>query len=197
MGSRLTDADTGVARQEVVVSSTLLSRVPSITTENISTAEELLAVMVKQSPYEPEEAVYILKTPPRPTPPEYKVVHTRAKASLLSQDINDPRVGIDFAEAAIDAAAVQAIEHSWGTMALRARWPDREHAIAQMKLGGVRYAFDYRGDNVYGQAATVSPQRGTCTGALAAVAELLGRYADERESEKASPARDSCSRPWL
>jgi len=191
MGSRLTDPDTGLARQEAVVSATLLSQVPRITSENIATADELLVVMVKQNPYSPEEAVYILKTPPRPTPPSYKVVHARAKASLLSQDINDPRVGVDFAEAAIDAEAVQAIERAWGTMALRARWPDREHAIAQMKWGGVRYAFDYRGDNVYGQGATVSPDRGSCTGALAKIGELLGRFAEEPDAQKRAALRDA------
>jgi hypothetical protein len=191
MGSRLTDADTGQARQELAVSANLLSRVPRITSENIATAEELLVVMVKQNPYAPEEAVYILKTPPRPSPPEYKVVHARAKASLLSRDINDPRVGVDFSEAALDAETEQAIERAWGRMTLQARWPDREHAIAQMKWGGVRYAFDYRGDNVYGQGATVSPERGTCTGALIGIAELLARFADEQDAQKQAALRDA------
>ena len=189
VGSRLTDADIGLARQEAVVSATLLSRVPRVTGENILTAEQLLVVMIKQNPYAPEEAVYILRTPPRPTPPEYKVVHARAKASLLFQDINDPSVGADFAEAAIDGETVLAIVSAWGTMAVRARWPDREHAIAQMKWGGVEYVFDYRGDNVYGQGATVSPDRGTCTGALAQIAELLSRFADERDSDKRADFR--------
>ena len=54
MGSRLTDPDTGLARQEAVVSATLLSQVPRITSENIATADELLVVMVKQNPYSPE-----------------------------------------------------------------------------------------------------------------------------------------------
>jgi hypothetical protein len=191
VGSRLTDPTIGLARQEVVVSATLLSRVPRITSENIATAEEVLVVMVKIDPYAPEEAVYILKTPPRPTSPEYKVVHARAKASLLFKDINDPSIGADFAEAAIDADTVLAIERAWGAMALRARWPDREHAIAQMKWGGVHYVFDYRGDNVYGQGGSVSPDRGTCTGALAEIGELLSRFADERDLQKQAVLRDA------
>jgi hypothetical protein len=135
--------------------------------------------------------MYILRTPPGPTPTEYKVIHARAKASLLSQSASGPSAGADFSEAAIDAETAHAIEHAWGTMALRARWPDREHALAQTKLDGVRYTFDYRGDNVYGQGATVSPDSGTCTATLTEIGELLGKFADERDFHKRAIFRDA------
>jgi len=182
VGSRLTDANIGPARQEVVVSATLLSRVPPPTSANLVTADELFMVMIKRNPYAPEEAVYILRTPARPTPTEYKVVHARAKESLLFKDVNDPSVGADFNEAPIDTATVLALERAWGAMALRARWPDREHSIARMKWGGTVYTFDYRGDNVYGQGDTVSPEHGACTGSLAELGDLLMRFADEPDA---------------
>lgn len=141
-------------------------------------------VMIRQNPYAPEEAVYILRTPPRPTPPEYKVIHARAHASLVFKDVNDPNVGADFTESAVDTSTVQAIERVWGYMTMRAHWPNREDAIARLKWGGTRYVFDYLGDNVHGQGDTVSPEHGTCAGGLVELAELLIRIADEPDTQK-------------
>jgi len=138
-------------------------------------------VMVKQNPYAPEEAVYILRTPPRPLPPEYQVVHARARQPIA---FNEASVSADFSEAAIDPSAVHALERSWGVMAREARWPDREGEIARMKWGGVHFTFDYRGDNVYGQGDTVSPERGTCAASLVEIGDLLIRFVDEPDGQK-------------
>src|SRR5690606_30322565 len=83
VASRLTDPDPGHALREAAVSATLLSQVPAPTSENIDTALELRLVMIKQGPHAPEEAVYILQTPPRRKAREYEVVHTRSNAFLL------------------------------------------------------------------------------------------------------------------
>ena len=69
-------------------------------------------------------------TPPRPTPPEYRVIHARARQTIA---FNEATVSADFSEAAIDANAVETIERSWGSMTREARWPDRKGKIARMK----------------------------------------------------------------
>ena len=140
--------------------------------------------MVKQDPRHTEEALYVLKTPPRPAPPEYRVVHVRAKESLA---FKHAAVGADFWEAPIDAEAVHALERVWGTMPLGARWPNREEGFRK-KWGGPAYTFDYRGDNEYGQGYVV-PSAGTCTSELVAIGELLIRYTDEPDATKRQPIR--------
>lgn len=181
IGSRLTDPDSHLARQEAVVSATLLSRIPP---RDSTAAAERLMMMIKQNPYAPEEAVYILRTAPRPTPPEFTVIHARAKESLLFKDVTDPAVGADFSEAPIDPRAIQALERAWGTMVVASRWPDRKAAIGRLKLGGTNYAFEYLGDNVYGQGSAVSPEPGSCEGSLAGLGSLLMRFADEPDPRK-------------
>jgi hypothetical protein len=184
VASTLTNSETTLARQEVVVSATLLSRVPR---RDSVDGDELFMVMIKQNPYAPEEAVYILQTATHP--PGYKVIHARAKSSLVFKDVNDPSVGADFTEAAIDVEATQGLERSWGSMTLKARWPERKDAIARMKYGGTVYTFDYRGDNVYGQGNTISPEGGTCTANLVELGALLSRFADEPDIQKRAVLR--------
>jgi hypothetical protein len=182
--SRVTDPDPGHARTEAVISGTLLSRALPGSVQ--SSTDELVLVMVKQDPHTTEEAVYITRTVPRPTPPEYKVVHARSKVRLSARD--EPG-GADLNEVAIDAGLVQALEQSWGSFTLRARWPDRKSSISMMKFGGTTYTFDYAGDNVYGQGYTISPERGTCTAALAELGELLTQFADQRDETKRTSIR--------
>lgn len=184
--ARLTDPDPGAALQEAAVSATLLSQVPASTSENIDRALELRLVMIKQGPNAPEEAVYILQTPPRPAEREYEVVHTRAETSILE---TNAKTNSNSTKAPIEPETAVAIMHVWGAMAIGARWPNRERSIKQMKWGGTAYTFDYRGDNVYGQGDTVSPESGTCAAALVALAEELMRFADEQDDEKRSAIR--------
>lgn len=143
-------------------------------------------VMVREDPRRPEEAAYILQTPPRPTPREYRVVHARAKEQIAFKGVD---VGADFTESPIDAEVAQSLERSWGSMTLNARWPDRDGTIDRMKWGGTLYTFDYRGDNVYGQGDTVSPAPGTCSAALVEISDLLMRFADERDANKRGEIR--------
>jgi hypothetical protein len=184
--SRLTDPDPETARNEAAVSGALLSRVPSGGSANIN-VPELLVVMVKQNPRATEEAVYILRTAPRPTPTEYEVVHARAKGRLMYGDGSD--VGVDFTQARLDSGAVDAVRRAWGPMTLEARWPDRERAIAMMKFGGTIYTFDYQGDNLYGQGYTISPQRGTCADSMVELGDLLSRFADAQDESKRAAIR--------
>jgi hypothetical protein len=58
-----------------------------------------------------------------------------------------------------------------------------------MKWGGVPYTFDYRGDNVYGQGDTISPEPGTCSAALVDLGELLMRFADEPDQKRREAIR--------
>jgi hypothetical protein len=187
--SRLTDPDPGAAREEARVSSTLFSHVPWSKPE--APAEELFMVMVKQDPRLPQEAVYILQTPPRPEPREYRVVHVKAKESVTFRV--EPAEG-DATEAPLDPQLARALERSWGTMALGARWPDRSGNLERMKWAGSYYIFDYRGDNIYGQGDTVSPSAGTCSAGLVSLGELLIRYADERDATKRGAIREELLR---
>jgi hypothetical protein len=182
--SRLTDPDPGHARTEALISATLLSRaLPGFVQ---SSTDELVLVMIKQDPHTTEEAVYVMRTAPRPTPPEYKVVHARSKVRLSARD--EPG-SADLSQVAIDAGLVQALEQSWGSFTLRARWPDRNSSISMMKFGGTTYTFDYAGDNIYGQGYTISPERGTCTAALAELGDLLAQFADQRDETKRASIR--------
>jgi hypothetical protein len=94
-----------------------------------------------------------------------------------------------FGSAPLDAEVAQALERSWGVMALAARWPERKCSVARVKLPGTFYTFDYRGDNVFGQGDTVSPEAGTCSGALVELGELLVRFVDEPDGKKRGDIR--------
>lgn len=165
----------GFARKEASFSATLLSKVPMT---NSLEDEQLLLVMAKE--YIPDEAVYILQTPPRPEPREYRAVHARAKEQLR---FDGTAVDAEFKEAPIDPELVRAIESAWGPMALGARWPTRTENLQSMRLqtigwGSPRYTFDYSGDMVYGQGTTMSPARGSCAALLIEIGELLIQFID-------------------
>lgn len=187
--SRRTDDNWGFAKAEAVLSATLFSRVP-VPTDEKPEVEDLFMVMVKEDPRSTPQAVYILQTPNRPEPREYRVVHVTARERVLFRV--EP-VESDATEAPLDAELAGALEQSWGSMALGARWPDREGSIDRMR-GGSIYTFDYRGDNVYGQGDTVSPDPGTCLAALVSLGELLMRYADERDETKRRTIREELLR---
>jgi hypothetical protein len=142
--------------------------------------------MEKEDPGRPQEAVYILRTPPRPEPPEYRVVHVKARESITFRV--EPAAS-DATEAPLDAELAQALERSWGTMALGARWPDREGALDRAKWGGILYTFDSIGDNGYGQGNTISPDPGTCSAALVELSELLMLFADTPDEKKREEIR--------
>ncbi len=148
-------------------------------------------VMVKEDPRWPQEAVYILQTPPRTEPREYRVVHVKAKESVT---FRVEAAEAETSEAPLDPELAHALEGSWGTMALRARWPDRSGNLARMKWAGRYYVFDYRGDNIYGQGDTVAPSAGTCSAALVSLGELLIRFADERDETKRRAIREELLR---
>ena len=89
----------------------------------------------------------------------------------------------EFTSAPLDAEVARVLERSWGVMARRAQWPDRQGTISRMR-GGAQYTFDYSGDNVYGQGDTISPEPGTCAAALVDIGELLMWFADEPDAVK-------------
>ena len=185
----VTDPDPGAARTAARLSATLLSHVPPPG----ESAEQLFVVMVKQDPRLPEEAVYILVTPPRLTAAQYRVMHVKARDSVA---FRVDAAEADVTEAPIDGELTHALVQSWGAMTLGARWPEREDRIGRtMKWPpGVEYTFDYRGDNVYGQGDTVSPSAGTCSAALVNLCELLIQYADERDPTKRGAIREELLR---
>jgi hypothetical protein len=153
--------------------------------------EELLMVMVKEDPRSTQEAVYILQTSAPSGRRAYRVVHAKARQSVTFRE--DP-VEADVMEAPVDADVAHGLERSWGAMALGARWPERTTNIARMKWPGIFYTFDYRGDNVFGQGDTVSPNPGTCSAGLVNLGELLKRYASEQDATKRQTIRDQLLR---
>jgi hypothetical protein len=171
----LLNPDPGVAREEAELSRVLLARVPKHDPVTGIAPKRLVLVMLREDPRRAQEAVYILRTASRPTPPEFVVVHATARESIV---LGAENAEATFTEAAIDGDAVTALETSLGTMTLGARWPDREGTIARMKWSAVIYTFDYHGDNVHGQGNTVSPEEGTCSAAAVELGELLIAFAD-------------------
>jgi hypothetical protein len=152
---------------------------------DVMTRPEMVMSMIVEDPRRPQEAVYILQTPPRSNPREYLVVHARANQHLVFQQAGG---GVTFTEAKLDKELVDALVRSWGTMARHARWPDRDRTSARMK-GGTVYTFDYIGDNIYGQGDTVSPESDTCSGALVDVSDLLIRFVDEEDDTRRRAVR--------
>lgn len=175
--SPITHPAPGFALEEASFSATLLSKVPMT---NAPEDEELLLVMAKENAGDNEEAIYILQTPPRPEPREYRAVYARAKEQLR---FDGTAVGAEFKEAPIDPELARAIESAWGPMTLGARWPTRTENLQSMRLqtigwGSPRYTFDYSGDMVYGQGTTMSPARGSCAALLIEIGELLIQFID-------------------
>ena len=189
--SLITTPYSAYAEGEAAQIRALFSRARELMGKDVATGEELFMVMVKEDPRRPQEAVYLLRTPPRPGPREYRVVHARAKEQIQLQDSG---IDAEATEAPVDAEMAHALEQSWGVMALAARWPDRKGSIARMKWPGIFYTFDYRGDNVYGQGDTVSPSAGTCSAALVNLGELLARYADAQDETKRRAIREELLR---
>jgi hypothetical protein len=169
----------------------LFARARELMTGDATVAEGLFIVMVKEDPSSAAEAVYIMQTPPRRAPREYRVVHVRTTERLPSEDGGVHAV---VTEKAIDPGAAEVLERSWGTMARAARWPDREGSIARMKFGGTVYTFDYSGDNVHGQGEAVSPEPGSCSDSLVGLGELLARFADEPSEGRRDTIREELLR---
>lgn len=187
-----TDPDPGLRQEEANTAAILFSRVPRATSEEPD-ADELSLALLKNDPRAPQEAVYLLRSRSRQMRPTYRVVHVRAKSR-----IEEKATGVDteMSEGVIDAEVAQSLDFAWGSMALRARWPDRKESLARMgKVAGLlwrggRYTFDYSVGNVRGQGETVSPEPGTCAASLVSVWELLMRFADASEPQQRRAFRD-------
>jgi hypothetical protein len=146
--------------------------------------------MLKDDQRQPQEVVYILRTPQRQS--AYTVVHVRAKFRI---DEAHTTTETEITENAIDDAAARSVENAWKRMTLGARWPDRDESLKQMARvtrllwQGGRYSFDFSADSIRGQGESISPAPGTCTGALVDLGTLLMQFADERDNGKKGAIR--------
>jgi hypothetical protein len=183
--SLLTHPTWEFALEQAALSRTLLARARELGDRTRDDPEQLILTMIKDDLGRPQEAVYIMRTRPRPRPPEYRVIHVRAREALV---FPTERVEVDLTETTVESEIVRALEQSWGTMALGARWPDRKGQISRVR-SGASYTFEYRGDYVYGQGDTVNPDSGTCSASLVELAELVAQFADEPDPNKRSTIR--------
>jgi len=166
---------------EETVATTLFSRVSA----GKAGDEELLMAMVNDTVPEPQEALYILAPPPRPTPiGQYRIVHARAR-SRVNQ--GGSAVEADFSEAFLDRDAVAALERVWTGMTATARWRTRDEILpTKVAVHGPspQFAFDYWGSHVFSQGMTSSREDGSCSAALVSIGELLFRFADEPDEQE-------------
>ena len=160
---------------EATVAATLFSRISA----GKAGDEELLMAMVNDTIPQPQEALYILAPPPRPTPVgQYRVVHARAR-SRVNQ--GESAVNADFSEAFLDLDAVAALERVWTGMTAAARWR-RSDEILPTKVAvhgpSRQFTFDYWGNHVFSQGMTTSSEDGSCSAALVSIGKVLVRFAD-------------------
>jgi hypothetical protein len=187
-----TDPDPGLWQEDANTSEILFSRVPRATSEHPD-ADELSLVLLKNDPRAPQEAVYMIRSRRQQMTPTYRVVHVRAKARIEAKATG---VETEISEGTLDAELAHSLELVWGSMTLRARWPDRKESLARMgKVAGLlwrggRYTFDYSLGNVRGQGETVSPERGTCAASLVGLGELLMQFTAASDPQRRRAIRD-------